>query len=243
MKIVPALYIKDGKLAAYKPGNYEDIEFLDKDPYEFIDMLCKLPINQIRLIDVDASIGSKSNAGLLGSLSSTTVSLLEVGGGINNMDYLKSLQYAGVDYFIVGTAIFDDPEFLKAISEADDVKNDRILISIDIMDGKIKYHGWKDDAPESFGRIIEEIRDMGFTRFFITDMTTDTENEGPDLDFYRALVEEFPDCLFGAAGRIETLEDVYNLKEVGVDEVVVGNKIYKEKSLLERIAKFNKMEE
>ncbi len=145
MRIIPALYIKDGKVAAYKPGDYENIEFLSIDPYQLIEKLDKLHIHNIGLIDIDATLGSKSNAGLIGSLCNVTVTTLHVGGGIKEMDYLKSLQYAGVDYFIIGAAIFNAEAFLKSLNDAEDVKNEKITIAINVMDGKASHHDWLDN--------------------------------------------------------------------------------------------------
>ena len=240
MRIVPALFIKDGKIAVYKAGNFTDIEFLDQDPYDLIAQLDKLDIGNVGLLDVDASLGDKSNSGLLGSLSNTTVSTLHVGGGINDLDYLKSLQYAGVDYFIIGSAAHENPEFLKSIAAADHVKNERISIAVDICDGKLYFHGWKDDAGISLNHFIQNCIDLGFSRFLLTDITTDTTSPLPDIGFYTSLVESFPDCLFVAAGRINSFADIEALETTGVSAVVVGNKIYKNEEVMRKVVEYNK---
>ena len=242
MQIVPALYIKDQKAAVYRPGDYDNIEFLDEDPYELLERLSIKHINRVYIIDVDASLpGDNNNAGLLGSLSNTCVIDLEVGGGIEDMEYLKSLQYAGVDYFVLGTSVIRNFDFLTEIAAADHVKNDRIQISLDVMEGQLFVHGWTEAVSDITPKeLIYKCINAGFSRFIITDISKDIDqNRRPDFDLYRDLVGQYPGAKIGAAGRIHTLEDVEELGAIGVAEVIVGNRIYKEEGLIERIAEFN----
>lgn len=239
MQIIPSLYIKDGKLAQYKPGDYENIEFLPDDPYELVEKLDKLDIGNIGLIDIDATLGNKSNAGLIGSLSNITVATLHVGGGIRDLNYLKSLQYAGVDYFIIGAAVFGKGDFLKVLSEAEDIKSDRISIAINVLDGKVTHHAWSGDLDTTAEDLITTCRDLGFNRFIISDVRTSNPEQGPDMAFYTSLVKQFPDCRIGAAGHINSFEDIEALEGIGVRGVVIGKEIYLEEGLLEKIAAFN----
>ena len=243
MQIIPALYIKEGRAAAYRPGDDAALEFLPQDPYDLIDLIGTYEdISRIHLIDMDAVLpGEKNNCGLVGSLANTTVPDLEAGGGINDMEYLKSLQYAGVDYFVLGTVVFENFAFLEAISQASDIKNDRIMIAIDLMDGQLTYHGWTESVEDqNLRNLIRRCLEVGFHRFIITDVDSTHPEKGPDLLFYKELVEQFPEAIFAAAGNIITFQDVDDLKQVGVREVIVGDEIYKEEGLLEKIAAYNK---
>ncbi|MEM6260943.1 MAG: HisA/HisF-related TIM barrel protein [Bacteroidota bacterium] len=240
MRIVPALYIKDGKLAHYKPGHADNLEFLETDPYELIAKMGELAVNRIQLIDVDGSIGEKNNHGLIGSLSNTCVVDLEVGGGITKMEYLKSLQYAGVDYFVIGSAVHSNFAFLKEIAQSDDVKNDRIMIALDVLDGKLTHLGWTEEVATDHKAIIEKCMNAGFSKFIVNDVSSREDTPGPDIDFYKELTTAFPEAAFSASGNVQTFEDVDDLADIGVVEVVVGNEIYKEEKLLTAISAYNK---
>lgn len=245
MQIIPALFIQDGKLAVFRPGDLENIEFLEKDPYDLISEICNHEIRRIHLLDVDASHhDGKSNSGLIGSLSNTTVADLEVEGGIDNMDYLKSLQFAGVDYFVLGSAALENFEFLVTLSEADHVKNDKVAISLNVLDGQLTIHGWtKPTEGVTIRSLIQKCIDQGFSRFICTDVDTDHLDEGPDIVFYKELVEQFPDAIFTAAGHINNFDDIARLKAVGIHEVLVGNEVYKKEGLLKMVSAYNKKEE
>lgn len=239
MQIIPSLYIKDGKVAQYKPGDYENIEFLPDDPYELIEKLDKLDIGNIGLIDIDATLGGKSNAGLIGSLCNVAVATLHVGGGIRDINYLKSLQYAGVDYFIIGAGVLKKGSFLSVLSETEEVKNNKISVAINVLDGKVTHHAWTGDMETTAEDLISRCRDLGFSRFIISDVRTNNPEQGPDMAFYASVVKQFPDCRIGAAGHINTFEDIEALEGIGVAAVVIGKEIYLEEGLLEKIAAFN----
>lgn len=244
MQIIPALYIHQGRAASYIPGQYDTIAYIDQDPYELIDLLGKHDIQRIILLDIDAAKqGEDDNKGLIGSLSNIAVPDLEVGGGINDMDYLKTLQYAGVDYFILGSAVFQNFDLIRQICESDSVKTDRVLISLDMMDGKLTALGWTQEVEDKgIADVIRDCMEYGLKRFIITDVNSDHPEHGPDLTFYSELLEAFPEAIFSAAGHIHSFEDVEALKKVGIAEVVVGNEIYQEEEWMDQITAYNKKE-
>lgn len=244
MQIIPALYIHQGKPASYTPGLYDTITYLDHDAYEMIDLLGKHDVQRIILLDIDAAKqGEENNKGLIGSLSNIAVPDLEVGGGINDMDYLKTLQYAGVDYFILGSAVFQNFDLIKEICESESVKTDRVLISLDMLDGKLTALGWTQEVEnKGLTDVIRDCMEYGLKRFIITDVNSDHPEQGPDLTFYSELVEAFPEAIFSASGHIRSFEDVEALKKVGVAEVVVGNEIYQEEEWMDQITAYNKKE-
>ena len=244
MQIIPALYIHDGKAASYYPGDYESIDYLDQDPYEIIELLGKHDVQRIIMLDIDAAThAGKNNKALIGSLANLSIPDLEVGGGINDLEYLKTLQYAGVDYFILGSAVFNNFDLLRQLCEADDVPNDRLMISLDMRDGRLTTLGWTQEVTDK--TLIDVIRDCmeyGISRFIITDVDSANPDQTPDLTFYSELVEAFPEAHFSASGHIHSFEDVEALKKVGIKEVVVGSAIYRHEEWMDKISEYNKRE-
>lgn len=240
MQIIPAIYIKEGKVAAYTPGNYDNISFLDVDPYELVERLGKLNLERIYIVDVDASLpGPENNVGLLGSLCNTTVPDLEVGGGLDNLDYIKSLQYAGVDYFVLGTVVIDDFEFVRSLGTKDKLKKDHILISADVSDGKLTYQGWTKEVPNlGLDELIWKCLNIGFERFIISE-TYSAEANGPNIDFYQTLVKQFPGAQISASGNISTIDHVKLLAEVGIKEAVMGVQNYSREGMIAQINAYN----
>lgn len=245
MLIIPALYIKDGKTAAFRPGDYENLDFLNLDPYKLIEKLSDQDIERIYLVDLDASQDNEANnKGLIGSLANTTIPDIMVGGGIKSMGYLKSLQYGGVDYFVLGTSAANDLPFLEEICAADHIKNERITIAFDMMDGHLTSYGFSQDNDQpQLHELIKRSIDLGLSRFLITDIDSTHPDREPDLDFFSELTNTYPDAAFATSGHIHSFEDIDNLKAVGIKEVIIGDQIYKEPGIIEEVAKYNKKEE
>jgi len=239
MQIVPALNIHNGKASTYIAGKNDHVDYLDEDPYNLVKKIGNHKIQRVHIIDVDAySADGKSNTALIGSLSNTCVVDLEVGGGIKDMAYLKSLQYAGVDFFVLGSVVYDNYDFLNEIAQAEHIKNDKILISIDVKDGQLFYHGWTDPVEGITPKeLIWKCMNTGFTRFIVTDV--DSQRKEPDFNFYKELVELYSGAKIGAAGSIKDFETIDKLAEIGVDEVIIGNRIYKDDALLDKISTYN----
>lgn len=238
MKIIPALYIKEGKLAYYNPGEKHELEFLPYDPYELIEELGNHHIDRVMLIDMDGSMPNDlQNIGLIGSLCNTTVIDLEVGGGIANMDHLKSLQYAGVDYFVLGTVALSNFNFLREINESKTVKNERVLISLDVRAGRLVTHGLTKTVTNiTLDEMIWKCINAGFNRFIVTEV----EVPALDIAFYQRLAKQFPGARFAASGGIHTFEQIKALEDVGIQEVIIGDGIYRGEGLIKKIADFNR---
>lgn len=242
MQIIPAIFIKEGKPAVFSPGEFEDIQFLSEDPYELIQRIGNMGIQRIHLIDADASLpGGIHNHGLIGSLVNTCVVDIEVGGGINTLDFIHGLQHAGVDYFVLGSVVIDNFPFVEELLQKQHLTSDHVLIAVDVFQGKLFTHGWTEPVPElTVTELIDKCVSVGYKRFFVTDLEPDGEQNGPRFPFYEELIQRYPDISIGAAGRIHTFEQIERLEKIGLKEVLVGDRVYKEKGLLETVAKFNK---
>ncbi len=244
MQIIPALYIHDGKAASYQPGDLFSVRHLDQSPYDLIDLLGRHDVQRIILLDIDAARDPHhNNKGLIGSLANVAIPDLEVGGGIHDLAYLKSLQYAGVDFFVLGSALFTSPDFFKDLCQAPEIKSSSILVSFDLKDGQLYTLGWSEPILDrSLHELIRQCLDEGVHRFVITHLDSKHPDKGPDVDFYRELVETFPGATFAAAGHIHLFDDIDALKTVGIQEVIVGDDWYTREDQMDLISAYNRQE-
>ncbi len=240
MQIIPALYLKHQRFALFQPGNRSYVECLSDDPYQLITSLSALNVPRIHIIDQDSWTHSPSpNTGLIGSLGKICRQPIEVGGGIRDMDSLRRLHRAGLRYFVIGAALFEHFAFLVEISKDAQFPNSHFLLSIDIQKGKIAHAGHAGHEGASVRQLVQKCIDLGFSRFIVNDLYTFRIDEGPDVRFYRDMIESFPSATFSASGRIITLEHIESLEKVGVAEAMIGNEIYLEAGLLDQVSHFN----
>ncbi|MEM9983767.1 MAG: HisA/HisF-related TIM barrel protein [Bacteroidota bacterium] len=243
MQIIPVLCITDGKVAAFKPG-FQEYVLLEEKPYDLITRLNQANIMRTHLVDIDgARHDGQNNMGLIGSLANLTVSQLAVAGGIETLDYIRSLRFAGADLFVLGSVVYEKPELLDEIIASTQIKPSCIIIGLDLIDGKLRFHGWQEEADqEEVHAVIRRMVEMGFTRFLVTDIDTQHLDQGPDLAFFGSLVQDFPKVKFTAAGHIETYTDINRLKEAGVHEVLVGDTFYDDAKKIKKLSDYNQSE-
>jgi phosphoribosylformimino-5-aminoimidazole carboxamide ribotide isomerase len=49
---------------------------------------------------------------------------------------------------------------------------------------------------------------------------------GPNIELYKKVLLSFPQLHLIASGGVSSLEDLYELKQIGADGVIVGKAIY-----------------
>jgi phosphoribosylformimino-5-aminoimidazole carboxamide ribonucleotide (ProFAR) isomerase len=240
MQIIPALCIADGKVAAFRPG-YNDALPLPDDPYQLMERLGKADILRIHLVDIDAARHEGiTNLGLIGSLANVCIPQLEVAGGLQSLDHIRSLRFGGADLFVLGSVVYEKPQFLEEIIRSMTIKPDSIMIALDLVKGELTFHSWKEKVQEEdlYG-VIRRMLDLGFTRVLVTDVDIERKDQGPDVAFLTDLVQKFPQVKFTLAGHIRDYADIDRLKAAGVHEVIVGQEFYQDDAALKRISDYN----
>ena len=68
---------------------------------------------------------------------------IEVGGGIRNLDSVKTYLEGGIDRVILGSAAVNDRKLLEKCVM---LYGDRIIVGIDARNGKVSVSGWTSDS-------------------------------------------------------------------------------------------------
>ena len=66
----------------------------------------------------------------------------------------------------------------------------------------------------------------GIQQVFCTDVSKDGKLEGPSLDLYKKVIEQFPSLWFIASGGVSSMDDLYALKSIGCAGAIIGKAIY-----------------
>ena len=74
-------------------------------------------------------------------------------------------------------------------------------------------------------RAITKFLDLNIQTILVTSIIRDGTLKGPDFNTLRRLCA-YPDINIIAAGGVSSLEDLRELKRIGVDGVVVGKALY-----------------
>lgn len=237
MEIIPAIDIIDGKCVRLAKGDFDKKIIYNDDPIEVAKSFEAIGITRLHIVDLDGAKGKPlQNIKALEEVSKNTSLVIDFGGGIKNTEDLKQVFNAGAAMVSVGSVTVKDPElFLQWIN---DFGADKFLPGADVLDQKIKIHGWKEETGIDIFDFIASMETKGIDQVFCTDISKDGMLQGPATGLYKEILMKFPSLKLIASGGISCYEDLVVLKEAGCYGAIVGKAIYEEKISLKQLEDF-----
>ena len=121
----------------------------------------------------------------------------------------------------MGTAAVNDQDLLKRLIA--EFGADRVVISVDIKDGKIAVKGWEEVSDVSVEDFLEKLGELGVETIIVTDISRDGMLEGVKI---KSLPNGFEVIV---AGGVTSIEDIVKLRELGAGGVIIGKALYEGK--------------
>jgi len=223
MIIFPAIDLMGGKAVRLQKGEKEKVTVYADDPAALALDFQKQGAKALHIVDLDAAFGDSDNRAVIKKIAESVDMELEVGGGIRDYTYLKSLIDIGVDRVIIGTAAFKDPVFFnRALTDFPEY----IALSFDVKDGKVAIKGWVETVDEAPLDILKRFEKKGLQYVVYTDVSKDGMLCGPNVEGNRALVETTGLKVI-ASGGVSSLDDLRTLKSIdGIYGAITGKAIY-----------------
>ena len=223
MLIIPAIDILGGKAVRLYKGDYNQVTVYSQRPWEVAEVFISKGCKAIHIVDLDgAREGSAINMDVVKKIAQYPNILTEIGGGIRNPDTIKRYLDAGISRVILGTAALENPAFRK---EALKKYGSAIAVGVDLKDGKVAVKGWLEKSDRDGLDFLRELQEEGVKTAIVTDISKDGAMKGTNLDLYRKIVSEISMDIT-ASGGVSTLEDLKNLKEIGVYGAIIGKAYY-----------------
>ena len=98
---------------------------------------------------------------------------------------------------------------------------DRLVVAIDVRDGRLAIHGWTGEADVTVGEAARRCAVAGVSRLLCTAVDRDGTLAGPDVDLMTR-VRDSSGLPVLAAGGIGTTEDLSAIEESGCEGAIVG---------------------
>jgi phosphoribosylformimino-5-aminoimidazole carboxamide ribotide isomerase len=227
MKIIPAIDLMSGKVVRLYKGDPNNKTIYSDTPIEIAKKWESAGADILHIVDLDATLGSGENLELIQEISKNVSIPLQVAGGLRNEEKIsKVLDFAS--RAVIGTIAIQLKE-----SEQDEILsdfietfgNERIVISIDHMDGKIVTHGWQTNTGIDLYEVTNEFVKYGFTEFLSTNVSKDGTLEGPDIESLSKICQ-IQNCNVIASGGISKIKDVEDVKKMNPFGVILGKALY-----------------
>ena len=229
--VISSIDLKNGHVVQLKNGKELVLQRDDADALiAQFDMF-----GEVAVIDLDAALGNidakgnTENTHLLKSLLHR--GNVRTGGGIRSVKRAKELISLGEEKVIIGSAAWKsnpvagesvlNEEFLNELAAA--IGKDRIIISVDAINGKIAVKGWTEtvDIP-----LVEGAKQA--EKFCSELLFTCVEKEGcmqgTNMDYVRALREAVK-CRVVVAGGVSSVQEIKELEKLHCD-VQLGMALY-----------------
>jgi len=225
MEIIPAIDIIDGKCVRLTEGDYTQKTVYNENPLEVAKSFEDAGIKRLHLVDLDgAKAGKVANWKVLESIAKNTQLVIDFGGGIKNESDLKIVFESGAALATIGSLAVKEPAlfemWLKQYGES------RFLLGADVKGENIAIGGWLETTNETIIEFIQKYISKGVTQLFCTDISKDGKLEGPSVELYSKIIQQFPELYFIASGGVSSMQDIDELRLIGCSGVIVGKAIY-----------------
>ncbi len=244
MIIIPAVDILDNEAVRLYKGDYSQKTIYSKEPWELVKGFERVGASLIHVVDLNgARNGSRINETTIKKIRTCAPNVkIQLGGGIRDMERLKFYEEIGIDRFIIGTAAVLDPDFIQDALKF--VGPERLLVSVDAMDGIVKISGWEEKTKLHYIEFLKQLEKLGVEQIVFTDISVDGTLQGPNLESYREILNQFSFRVF-ASGGISSIKDVLALTNLkakrALSGMITGKAIYEGKiDLQEAIQKTQK---
>ncbi len=223
MEVIPAIDIRDGRCVRLEQGDYNRETVFGDDPIAEAVRWASMGARRIHVVDLDgAREGRQANAEIVRRIVLNVGSSVQTGGGIRDLETLRSTLDSGVNRVVLGTAAVEDRTMLR---EAIATAREQLIVSVDARMGRVSTKGWTEetdlDALEWIGRLYE----LGVERVVYTDIDRDGVRNGPNFPMYERLAASSSIALI-AAGGIGSVDDLQRLDTLGVEGAIIGRALY-----------------
>ena len=223
MLIFPAIDLYEGKAVRLLRGDYAQMTVYSEHPEEIALDFANAGAKWIHLVDLEgAKSGSTPNLETVKRIVAASGLSAEVGGGIRNMETVKTYLDAGVSRVILGTAAVTDEDFLR---EALAAYGEKIAVGVDIKDGKVAIKGWTVASELDAIPFCEKLQKLGVRTVICTDISKDGAMMGTNHALYSELSRRF-DLQIIASGGVSSMEDVEKLAKLDLYGAIIGKAYY-----------------
>lgn len=225
MELIPAIDIIDGQCVRLTKGDYAQKTVYRNHPWDVAKEFETYGFKRLHVVDLD---GAKAkhivNCDVLQKITTETSLTVDFGGGIKTDEDIEKAFANGAQMVTVGSIAVTNPElFLSWIKK---YGADRMILGADVRNGKISINGWKEDSSEDLLPFLRKYVDAGVTNVLCTEISKDGTLQGPAIDLYKRIMQEYPNLHLIASGGVSSIDDIKALEAAGIPAVVFGKAIY-----------------
>lgn len=225
MKIIPAIDLMNGQVVRLYKGNPNQKTVYSDNPIEIAKTWEANGADMIHLVDLDATLGRGSNLQIIKEIIKQVSIPIQVAGGLRDETTVIDVSKIS-NRVVLGTLAFNDKLTLQRLLS--NLGSEKIVISVDHIDGEIVIHGWQKETGIKLIAAMQEFLEMGFSEFLLTNVNRDGTLQGPDLNYLEQACQ-LDKAHVIASGGISNIKDVQFVKQKNAFGVILGKALYENK--------------
>lgn len=223
-RVIPCLLLKDKGLV--KTIKFKDPKYVG-DPINAVRIFNEKEVDELVFLDISASLeGRKPNFKVIGDIAAQTFMPLGYGGGIRDIEDIKTLFSIGVEKVVINSAAIDNPDIIKQASNV--AGSQSIVISIDVKKnlwGKYEVYVHSGQVRTKLNPVewAKKVESLGAGEIFLNAIDKDGTMSGYDIDLIKQVSSSvnIPVVACGGAGSLNDFLEA--VKEGGASAVSAGS--------------------
>lgn len=225
--IIPAIDLRDGRVVRLAQGDYARETRYAPAPEELARRYREAGAEWLHVVDLDgARDGALSNIDTIAALCGSGLKL-QAGGGVRAAADVERLLGAGVARVVVGSVAVTAPD--TVLGWLAHYGSERICLALDTRwhDGAwtLPVRGWTAASAETLDALAPRFAAAGAKHLLCTDIARDGMLQGPNLALYEHVAQVAPTLAVQASGGVRDVNDVRELRTLGVAGVILGRSL------------------
>ncbi|MFZ0627748.1 MAG: 1-(5-phosphoribosyl)-5-[(5-phosphoribosylamino)methylideneamino]imidazole-4-carboxamide isomerase [Nitrososphaeraceae archaeon] len=232
MKVLAAIDIMNGDVVRLTKGDQSTKKVYSNDPVQVAKKWAKDGADMLHIVDLDAAFGNESsNLSIISEILHSVNIPIQIGGGIRNTEIFEKIVKMGFSKIVVGTMAYRNVNELRLLSKN---YGDKIVISLDEINGKVMIEGWKSSSDYKVEDAINKFNKIGISNFLLTSIIKDGTLSGPDIVTLNRINTDRRSKII-ASGGISSLVDVLRVRSIGCDSIILGKALYEERLDIKKV--------
>ena len=237
IELIPAIDIIDGKCVRLSQGDYDTKKIYNENPLEVAKEFEAHGIRRLHMVDLD---GAKSkhvvNYRTLEMIATRTSLVIDFGGGIKTDEDMLIAFENGAQMVTLGSVAVKNPDlFKKWLCQ---YGAEKIILGADAKNKRIAVSGWMEESSQELIPFLHDYTQAGIYKVLCTDISKDGMLQGPSIELYKGIMQEFPEMHLIASGGVSCLQDIIALEEAGIPAVVFGKALYEGRITMKDLIRF-----
>ena len=237
IELIPAIDIIDGKCVRLSQGDYDTKKVYNENPLEVAMEFEANGIRRLHVVDLDGAKSSHVvNYKVLDAIAGHTSLIIDFGGGIKSDEDLVIAFENGAQMVPLGSVEVKHPELFKRWLAQ--YGAEKIILGADVKDNRISVNGWLEEGPQELMPFLTDYTQEGVNKVLCTDISRDGMLQGPSIELYKQVMQQFPSMHLIASGGVSCLDDILRLEDAGIPAVVFGKALYEGRITMKDLKRF-----